>query len=40
MSFPHLYGNFGGPDVEDVAEVKRGDGMTWGQVFEGSDWLV
>ncbi|RKU46570.1 hypothetical protein DL546_004100 [Coniochaeta pulveracea] len=39
-TFPHLYGNFGGSDVEDVSEFKRQDGMTWGQVFQESGWLV
>ncbi|KAI5860156.1 hypothetical protein GGS23DRAFT_582799 [Durotheca rogersii] len=38
---PHLYGNFGADDVEDVKAFVRSDGESWGQVFEKeSGWLV
>ncbi|KAK1776899.1 hypothetical protein QBC45DRAFT_487809 [Copromyces sp. CBS 386.78] len=40
---PHLYGNFGGKDVVDVKEFRRGEDKTWGEVFkkeEAKAWLV
>ncbi|KAK4222983.1 hypothetical protein QBC38DRAFT_517909 [Podospora fimiseda] len=36
---PHLYGNFGGRDVVDAREFRRGEGEGWREVFEGERWL-
>ncbi|KAI0479566.1 hypothetical protein F4859DRAFT_439811 [Xylaria cf. heliscus] len=37
---PHLYGNFGADDVEDVEEFSRSNGQSWGDVLGQSGFLV
>ncbi|KAI0450277.1 hypothetical protein F5B21DRAFT_441210 [Xylaria acuta] len=37
---PHLYGNFGADDVEDVKEFSRSGGESWRDVLGQSEFLV
>ncbi|KAF4988957.1 hypothetical protein FGRMN_9430 [Fusarium graminum] len=37
--FPHLYGNFGGKNVDSVEKFVRPGNQTWGQVMAKSQWL-
>ncbi|OTA70322.1 hypothetical protein K449DRAFT_460107 [Hypoxylon sp. EC38] len=38
---PHLYGNFGADDVEDVKEFSRLDGQSWKESMKNDGgWLV
>ncbi|KAI1081261.1 hypothetical protein F5B20DRAFT_537565 [Whalleya microplaca] len=38
---PHLYGNFGAGDVEDVKEFSRSEGESWKEAAKKeSSWLV
>jgi uncharacterized protein (DUF952 family) len=36
---PHLHGNFGAADVEDVSAFTRDNGHDWGQILAASTWL-
>ncbi|KAI0443758.1 hypothetical protein F4803DRAFT_298613 [Xylaria telfairii] len=37
---PHLYGNFGAHDVEDVKDFSRSDGESWENVLGQSGFLI
>lgn len=38
--FPHLYGNFGAPDVLSIQEFERGEMQSWADCMSQTHWLV
>lgn len=37
--FPHLYGNFGGRDVDSTSRFERNEGQSWADSMSTSSWL-